>query len=813
MGEVYLAHDPSLDRDVALKLLPRELTADPDRRRRMVREAKAAAKVSHPNVTHVYEVGDTEGTLFIAMEYVEGRTLAEVLAAGPLPLARAIRIAIEIADALREAHDRGVIHRDIKPGNVMLTSRDQVKVLDFGLARVPMPEGGSPSGESETISRTEPGRVLGTPSYMSPEQALGQRLDARSDVFSLGLVIYEMISGRRPFNAPTLAGLLEQLLTSDPPAFPREGASPEREELWRITRKCLARAADARYPSAHDLLVDLRNLEREMSSDAEAARSRRFPGRQVIAWGGAVAVAVAIAAGLFSSRDVRRLDSIAVLPLENATGDPETEYLSDGITERLINTLAQMPDLKVRSRGSVARFKGEQVDPKAAGEALRVQALVVGRIVAREEDVSISVELVDVAEDRQLWGAQFRRDRPEELLHIEGDIARAISVKLRRRLSGEEERRITRPPTEDPVAYDLYLRGRQQWHRFREDGYLKALDYYSQALERDPRFALAYTGTAEALSVLAIDAHRRPRDAWPRARDAAERALEIDPELPEALNALAIYDLFYGWDWPRAERSFRAALELRPNYADALHYLGHYLQAVGRPQQAVERFREAIELEPLSPILIAELGFALYVTRQYDLAIAEYRQTLEMNPSFVLASWLLAQALEQQGSHEEALAEIRRALEIEPDWTHLKIELGCAYAAAGRRREALAVLEQLRRQASSDGSYLDPGYLALIPAQVGDKDAAFALLDQAIEERSSGIVWLRVEPKLDLLRSDPRFARLLERVVPEAGGAAVHGAEPIALFTFATTNQVWGISDEGTSASPNFPAVTLPGGF
>jgi eukaryotic-like serine/threonine-protein kinase len=769
MGEVYRARDTRLGREVAVKVLPAEVGASPERVRRFEQEARAAGALNHPGLLAVHDVGAHEGQPYIVSELLRGATLADGLAEGPLPLRKALDYAIQAAEGLAHAHAQGIVHRDLKPANVFVTREGRVKILDFGLAKLVRPAAEASDDDDTRTSgpATTPGAVIGTVGYMAPEQVRGLEADQRSDLFALGAILFEMLTGRRAFKGETQADTMYAILREDPLEKGTARALPPAVE--RLLRRCLEKGPEERFQSAGDLAFHLRSLstevdrgvERPLSAPAPAAAARPSGWRRGLALALAAAVLALAALGVRSWWPAARVASIAVLPFENVSGDPGIDYLADGLTETLTHELARIRDLEVRTRRSEQRFRRQRESPAAAGRQLDVEVVVVGTVTRREDQVSISVELVDVARDRQLWGQQYAQRRLTDVMDVQQEIAGRIVERLRGPSAAGG------PPTRDPVAYDLYLRGRQQWNRFREEGFLKAIDHFGAAIERDPGFALAHTGMADAYSLLAIDSHRPPREVMPRARAAARRALQIDAGLPEAHNSQAVYALFYEWDWPGAARSLERALELRPHYADAHHFRSHHLQAVGRAAESVAAARRALELEPLSPIVSTELGFAHYCARQYDAAVAQYTSTLEVNPQFVFARWLLAQAYAQQGRHAAAMAEIEKGLAVAPRWSFLRYELACAHAAAGRATEARRLVAELEE----GPGYRDPGYAAWVYAQLGDHDAAFARLERALEERSSALVWLQVEPKLDGLRGDPRFAGLVRRMGPPPPGA------------------------------------------
>ncbi|HET7746506.1 MAG TPA: protein kinase [Vicinamibacteria bacterium] len=763
MGEVYLARDQALHRTVAIKVLPAGLAADSVALKRLLREARAASAVNHANVAHVYEIAEAEGVHFIAMEYVEGRTLASLLEDGPLPLARALEIARQVADALEAAHARGIVHRDVKASNIVITPRGQPKVLDFGLARQAGPT--DLRADAETITTTGAGLVVGTVPYMSPEQAMGLPVTDRSDVFSLGVVLYEMLAGRRPFRGPSTTAVLDQILHADPepPSRANPAVSPQ---LDALVAACLQKAPESR-PTAAAVRDDLGRAGglgsgpvTEATGGPVVARLRRRPSPRVIV-AAAVAAGLAVGAASFARWSaMARVDSLAVLPFANSSGDRAMEYLADGITAGLIQRLGRIDDLRVMARDTVQRFKRDRPDAQTLGARLGVRVVVLGVVGKRDDRLSVEVEVVDTRDGRHMWGRRYERDAADLLL-LEEEISEEVAEQLRRRLSETDREKLARHSTASGAAYDLYLRGRYYWNRFTEEGFLAAIDHFDQAIEKDPRYALAYAGLADSYILLGVDGHRPPLELMARAEAAARKAVELDPGLSAAHTSLGMFHVFYGWDWAAAEAEFREALRLDPRSGDARHYYSHYLQAVGRTEDAVGEMRKGLESDPLSLILNAELGYAQLCAGRPDAPIAQLKRTLDMSRRFPLTPWFLAQAYEERGMHDEALrtAEPFRAKGAPP---FLKSERACAYARAGRPDDARAVLAELG--AESVGRFLDPGLLVPVHAFLGDRDAAFREMDRMIAVRSSWVVWLKSDPKFGPLRSDPRFSEALRRV-------------------------------------------------
>ncbi|MGH9399988.1 MAG: protein kinase domain-containing protein, partial [Thermoanaerobaculia bacterium] len=625
MGEVYRAKDTRLGREVAIKVLPEQLARDPDLVRRFEQEARAVAALSHPNILTLYDFGRDGDRLYAVSELLEGETLRTRLAHSPPPWAKAVEIAIAVADGLSAAHSRGIVHRDLKPENVFLTSDGRVKVLDFGLARwkpaaLPRTETSAPTA----AGGTEPGYVMGTVGYMSPEQVRGETADLPSDIFSLGCVLYECVSGRKPFSGKTTAETMAAILRDPAPDLSAADPALPRE-LSRILTHCLEKEPGERFQSARDLAFALRAVQ------AGAAGPRVSSG---------------------SAR--RAIESIAVLPLGNAGGDAETEYLSDGITEAIIMRLSRLSGLRVMARSSVFRYKGPDVDPLAAGRALGVGAVVTGRVLHRGDALIVKIELVDLADDSQLWGEQYSR-KIADALAIENEIATQISENLRLKLSGEEKQTLARPATESTEAYRLYLQGRFYWNKRTEDGIRKAIDLFRRAIEADPAYAAAYAGLADSYAVLGFYTIVPPADAFPKAKAASARALEIDPQLAEARAPLAYATHYYDWRFEDAEAEYRRALSERPNYAIAHLYYANLLTSRGRFEEALEQFEEAQQLDPLSLIVQAAKGWTYYYAHRYEEAIRDESNALAMDPTFAVAHRIRGMALEKLGRFDEAL--------------------------------------------------------------------------------------------------------------------------------------------------------------
>src|SRR5215475_8851159 len=701
MGEVYLAEDKRLHRKVALKFLPAQFVNDAERVRRFEREATAASATNHPNIVTIHEIGQIEQTHYLVTEFVAGETLRHRLTRGRMEAAAALEVSVQVASALDAAHEAGIVHRDIKPENVMVRPDGLVKVLDFGLAKLTERPAAAPEVDSqaETMSRlsTETGVVMGTASYMSPEQARGQKVDHRTDIFSLGVLLYELIAGRRPFEGATTADVIAAILDKEPaPLTGLKKTAPS--ELERIIRHCLEKNPGQRYQSARDLASDLKAVLGGQAVSAPAiARSRTRPA----VWIG-VAVAIVLlglAVWLFlgSGRE-QPIDSLAILPLVNSSGDANLEYLSDGITESLINSLSQLPQLKrVIARSSVETYKGKTVEPRKVGDELNVRAVLTGKMIQRSYDLSLTTELVNAADGARLWGGQYNC-KLTELFAVQEEIARNISESLRLKLSGEERRRLAKRQTTNLEAHQLYLKGRYQLNNLTVEGLKKALGHFRQAIGLDLNYAPAYAGMSDAY-ILLSDLEMPGKEAMPMARAAAQKAVDLDKTLAEAHVALAMVNACYDWEWTEADRAFKRALELNPNHAWARNQYGVFLVAMGRFDEARIEMDRARELDPLSPFIHVGTVWPIYFARQYDQAVEQLRRIVELNPDFPNAYVNLGWAYTQKGMYEEAIAALRKARSLDAASPTIA-ELGHAYAKAGNLEEAHKALSELQEQAN-----------------------------------------------------------------------------------------------------------------
>ncbi len=795
MGEVYLAHDTRLGRKIALKVLPADLINSSERLRRFEQEARAASALNHQNILTIYEIGAEGDTHFIATEFIEGKTLRQKMQTARFEIEETLNIAIQIATALDAAHRSGIVHRDIKTENVMVRTDGLAKVLDFGLAKLTeKKDDAAIDTEAPTRAQvqTSPGVVMGTVAYMSPEQARGLEVDARTDIFSLGIVLYEMLAGRLPFTGATASDVIAAILKTEP--APLSGFNQEiPAELERIVSKTLEKDREERYQTAKDLLVDLRRLKKQLEIQSETERTTsqkktasenatqiltaRPTSRATSSAGGiqkhklgfalALSVLLLTAIGLgywfYSQRSstATQIESIAVLPFVNEGGNADVEYLSDGMTETLINSLSQLPKLSVKARSSVFSYKGRDAKPQQVGSDLNVQAVLSGRVVQRGDDLTLYLSLVDARNGNQLWGEQYNR-KLADLVSLQGEIARDVSQKLRMRLSGADEQKLAKSYTQNAEAYRLYLRGRYSLNGSR-DGLQQSVEHFQRAIDLDPNFALGYAGMADAYTLLGTTFFSMtPREAMPRARAAAQRALELDSGLSETHTSLAWVKYRFDWDWRGAEDEFKQALLLNPSNAQAHHWYADYLLAMGRFDESLAENRRARGLDPLSLFINWDAGRILYHALRYDESLAELHKTLEMDQNFAWTHAVLHEVYLAKGMNDEALA------------AHLKFA-----ALTGVSPERVAALKNVYVSTGWKGLWqkelewaledskhrrVTPHTMATLYAKIGDKDHTLEWLNKAFEERAASLVYLNTDQQWDNFRQDPRFADLVRRV-------------------------------------------------
>jgi serine/threonine-protein kinase len=814
MGEVYLATDTRLSRRVALKLLPPQFTLDPERVRRFEQEARAASALNHPNIVTIHEIGQVNSTQFIVTEFVEGQTLRQLMNEKPLSLNEALNVAIQIAGALTSAHAAGIVHRDIKPENIMLRADGYVKILDFGLAKLTETQTSDSDLETPTLLQSNPGLVMGTVQYMSPEQARGKNVDLRTDIWSLGVVLYELLAHRVPFSGETPSHVMVSLMEDELPALTSYANVPA--ELDRIVTKTLSKNKKGRYQTARELTHDFKNLKRELQLEGRLKQSvetderlieRATKSNEQVAINGApasastadigiahptssaeyivseikrhrlalaVAAAAVIAATVMIAYLVHRvrsadvvsrggaIASVAVLPFVNVNNDPDTEYLSDGLSDSVISRLSQLPNLKkVISLNSVLPYKGKQIDPQAVGRELNVGAVLTGKLTLRRDDVLVTTELVDVKDNRRLWGGQYSY-KLANVFKLQGEIARDISEKLRLKLTGEQQERLTRPDTESAEAYQLYLQGLYYWWKNTDEATLKSGEYFQQAIEKDPNFGLAYVGLGDYYIIMSTFGNMRSNEALPKAEAAAVKALAIDERLVDAHRVLAAVKMWYDWDWPGAERELKRAIELNPEGFHRGLY-NRLLEVTGRIDEAIADASVDWNEPPGSRLPREERLPKLFsLAGRYNEAIEAWKKILEKEPNRRgMAHLNIGEIYARQGRYEEALAEMLE-VRVRIRYPRELARIGYVYAVAGKRDEAIKILEEMK---GLTGKRYNLGtHIAAIYAALGNKDKALAWLKKACDEHEQGVVDLKVDPRLDTLRADPRFVDLLRRV-------------------------------------------------
>ncbi len=828
MGEVWLAEDKELRRRVAVKLLPDEFTSDASRVRRFTQEARAASALNHPNILTIHEIGTftnkTVSTHFIITEYVEGETLREQMKSlpnGQMSVSKAIEMSTQIAAALATAHEAGIIHRDIKPDNIMVRRDGLVKVLDFGLAKLverQNAEGRTRNEKAESSLHrssfydhpsTMPGIVMGTPRYMSPEQARGERMDVQTDIFSLGAVLYEMIAGQPPFVGASISEMIAAILRDVPP--PLMSYAPDiPAELQRIVNRTLQKDQAARYQTMSELQADLKRLQRQLERQQELsdeqtpsdptkfANSRlndvatsntqivssthttheqamttvqrrsffaHFQRYKLVTALIILLLLSGIAVTLYFRPFVEQataIDSLAVLPFVNVNANPDTEYLSDGITDGLINSLSNLPRLKMMSRNSVFHYKGKDTDAQAAGNALGVRAVLTGKVMQRGDDLIVSAELVNVRDNSHLWGEQYNH-KMFDLLAVQTELARDISQQLRLTLSNETQQRLTRRGTENPEAHELYLKGHYYLNTGTPDGLKRGFDYFQRAIEKDPRYGAAYAGLAEyyAADGFAFTTNSiSPRESYEKAKAAALKAVELDDTLAEAHTSLGMIAVHQEWDWQTAEREFQRAIALNPNYVNAHHMYSHYFIYQGRFAESLAESERALALDPLDVAINFHLGLHYFFARQYAQAIKQLQKTLDIDRNYAEAHVILGLVYRQQGQYQQAIAELQKNAKMGGvDWRGI---LGNLYAISGQRSAAQKLLEELQEETKR--KYVSPFGIAKIYAGWGEPEQTFAWLEKAYTEHDSNLTTLKVDPQFDGLHTDPRFVDLVRRV-------------------------------------------------
>ena len=719
MGVVYKAEDTRLKRDVAIKFLPHQFTASDELRERFKVEAQATATLNHPNIAVIHAIEEINDEMFIVMEYIDGHELRQKTGSTPLTLKETLDIALQVASGLCAAHDKGVVHRDIKSANIMVTNKGQVKILDFGLAKI---RGGS--------HLTKVGMTLGTVEFMSPEQTQGKEADQRSDIWSLGVVLYEMLTGRLPFEGKYEQAVLYSILNEDPHPI-RELRNDVSSELAQVIEKTLQKDPANRYQNCQDLYDDLKRIQSPPKS--------KVPGIE------------------------ESIPSIAVLPFLNMSMDPENEYFSDGLSEDIINSLTKIKDLRVVARTSAFFFKGKEIDVRDIGKKLNVNAVLEGSVQKSKNRLRITAQLINTADGFHLWSEQYNRIA-DDVFAIQDEITLTIVEKLKVELLKEEKDTVVKHAAQSQEAYNLYLRGRYYLNKRTEETIKQSITYFQQALNKDPNYAYAYAGLADSYNLLGAGDYGvlPPNEAFPEAKKAAEKALSLDNTLAEAYTALAWTRTVYEWEWKGGEEAYQRAIELNPGYAPAHHWYGMYLTIIRRHDEAITETKKAMEFDPLSLIINSDMAWVLHRAREYDLAIAQCHKTLSIDPHFSVAHWNLGQNYHQKGMYKEAIIEFQKAIDFSGGNPVFWTDLGHTYAVSGNRKKAFEILARLNQ--FSKTRYILPHLPAIIYIGLGDKDQALEWLEKACKDRTDFIIEANVDPKLDSLRTDSRFKALLNRV-------------------------------------------------
>ena len=818
MGEVYLAQDTKLNRKVAIKFLNEEFSKDSEKLNRFIQEAQATSALNHPNILTVYGIDSFDDTHYIATEFIEGETLREVISKkDSVPLNQILKIGIQTAEALSASHTAGIAHRDIKPENVMIREDGYVKVLDFGLAKLTEEKKSeddiSLEGETKALVKTNPGVVMGTVSYMSPEQARGKETDAKTDIWSLGVVLYEMLSGKVPFAGETINHTIVAILEKEPKLLENVP-----DELQRIIRKTLTKEKGMRYQTSADLVVDLKNLRRELDIQGELERSiipnkehlTEAPGEnetqvyaaksveetdlstqgsttQNVTTASSLEYAVTQAksnklfsaiAGLvligiisaiayfafFASDGNDSIESIAVMPFVNESGNEDVEYLSDGMTETLISSLSKLPNLQVKPRSSVFRYKGKETDAKTIGQELNVQAILNGRVVKRGEQLTLSLELIDVQKDVVLWSERYNR-KQTDLVKLQSEIAKDVSTKLKSKLSGAEEEKVTKTYTTNPEAYQAYLKGRYYWNRRTAENLKKAIEEFKTAADKDPNYALAYVGLADCYTLLSEYAGVPSSETLPKAKAFAEKALSIDSTLAEPHATLGLIN-FNLWKWDESEKDFKRAIELNPNYATTYHWYSILLNTLGRYGESAKMIKQANRLDPLSSVIGINISRMYQLQNNHKASIQNSLKILELDPNFAGAYYFLGMSYLKLGRNAEAVSALEKQVQLTNRAALGLGNLGYVYAATGKQAEAIAIIKELETKYSRNEA--TGTNLAAIYAGLGDKDKAFEWLEKDFQARSGLLGIIEWAISFESLRDDPRFKDLLNRMgLPE----------------------------------------------
>lgn len=760
MGKVYRVLDSKLNEEIALKLIKSDISSDKKTIERFKNELKLARKIRQKNVGSMYELLEEKGVHYITMEYIPGQDLKGLIRqTGELTIGKALSITKQICEGLSEAHRLGVVHRDLKPNNIMIDRGGNARIMDFGIARA-----------VRVKSITGSGVMIGTPEYMSPEQVEGKEVDQRADIYSLGIILYEMLTAKIPFEGetPFTVGVKQK---SEIPQNPKHFNTQIPDELSSVIMRCLEKDKSKRFQNAEELRSELTLIEKTILTEEKPVPTKKrsettkisrkqFPLLGIAGFVLVILIAV-VMLSVMKGRG-KGIDTIAVLPFGYSGDDQNMEYLSDGMTERIINNLSQLKGLKkVIAFSSVMSFKGKEINPADVGRELDVDAVLISRMLQLQDELTIRVELVGIQDNSRIWGDQYTLS-VSEIFDVQEKISNAITQNLRLNLAGEEKKRLTKRYTVIPEAYEAYLKGRFYWNKRTEDGMIKSLDYFNEAINVDPTYALAFAGLADSYATLARYSYLAPDDAMPIGKSAAKKALEIDPDLSEVHTSLAFIERYYDFNWLESEREYRKSIELNPNYATAHHWYALLLSLKEEHEKAIEEINRAQELDPLSIIINTNVGWVYYFARQYEKAIEQFNKTLDMDPNFAVTHLRLGRAHLQIGSFEKGIEEIQKAVSLSPESTEILAALGHAYAVSGKDDEARYIIEELNTL--EQNKYVSSYDKALIYIELGDRDQAFEYLDKAFQEKASYVTYIKIDPKVDSLRSEPRFDEILRKM-------------------------------------------------
>jgi len=768
MGIVYKAQDTKLDRLVALKFLPHHIHASEEERARFLQEARAVAVLNHPAVCTIYDIKEEGDQQFIVMEYVDGMTLHEkILGRGgvpsPIRMNDAISYATQIGEALQEAHSKGIVHRDIKSENIMVNNKNQIKIMDFGLAKL-----------KGSLKLTKASSTVGTIAYMAPEQIQGGDTDGRSDIFSFGVVLFEMLTGKMPFRGEHDAAMMYSILNEEPEALSRYLPDPA-PELVHIINRSLEKDPADRYQHVDDMTSELRRLKKSTSRVVRPELTEQSKTQQVMQpsvlpkksnlkpWiaGGSIVLLAMIVWLLFLNRPAQKITSMAVLPFVNAGSDPSAEYLSDGFTESLINSLSKLPGIKMMSRNSVFRYKEKDIDPQTVGKELNVGAVLMGRIVLNGDALNVSTELVNTSDNSHMWGEQYQR-KTSDIITLQNDISRSLSKHLSITLTGDEEKQITKNATENTEAYQLYLKGRFYWNKRTAEGFRKAVELFQSAIDKDPGYALAYTGLADCYNLMTAYFVLPSSEGFAKAKASANKAIALDNALAEPHTNLASIASDYDWNFEVAGREFRRSIELNPNYATAHHWYGEFLAAMGKKEEGLMEIQKAIEIDPLAPVLYVSSAWINFSLGNSSKALADADRALELDPRFPRALTTKAVIYTELGSEADALKYAREAIAASENGIEYRAWLGHVSGRFGKRQDAEKILAELLETAKKE--FVSPVLFAYVYAGLSNRDKAFEWLEKVYANHAGDVVYLNIEPAWNPIRTDPRFAALTKRV-------------------------------------------------